>query len=378
MKLSVWLQLIGWAALILSCSDPEDAVVKPVSITNDIVWESGFPTVKHGATSVDLNLKAKESANFSIFLTTDSISGTTSDSFAKSILQQAGPDLIVVDTAINGGKDLSLTINGLRESSKYYLYVTDDPKQSSGKLLKTLTFTTAVRQDTSNFYSDAENRTVDFLLYKPEEVLKYPDKEYPVIFFLGGLGERATDEKRINLIQNGLLPEYIWKGNDVPMMVMSIQHIHSNWNNDMIEEAMSYAFKEFPIDRKRVYLVGTSAGAFGAWRFAEEWPEKLTAMAVFSGGGNPQNACELKQLPIYAFHNKVDELVDSKLSKEMVDAVNRCSSRETALLQIFPDEGHDAWRRVFDHNHPDWSKSPDVEKINIFEWLLSHQRETKN
>jgi predicted peptidase len=385
----VWLAAI--ALIVFACAEKEDDVVEPQrstpNNTEDVetpsggpAWSQGFPLLTFGATTADLTLQTTTDAKVYYVVTNRDVELSAHDVIREAVsptltdIRSSG----VVDT--KASESIIKTVSKLKEGSRHYCYVVSTPPNDTSKVssLESINFSTHVRQDTTQFYSNSEKRNVDYLLYKPEEVLKSKDGKFPIIIFLGGQGERAHGNKRINIIQNGLLPEYIHKGNDVPMIVMSVQHKSLVWQNSLITEAFDHAMATLPVDKQRVYLVGTSAGAFGVWQFAEQFPERVTAIVPISGGGKQERACAMRDLAVKAFHNKHDDLVPAEESKKMIDALNDCGPSRPAELQVFPDKGHNCWRRIFDRNHPDWSMSPNVPKVNIYEWLLDKKRSTAN
>jgi dienelactone hydrolase len=366
-----------------STANPDNSIADPTdSIADPIVpaWSTGFPAITNGATSADIKLETNKRSTI-YYIITDQETTFSPEELIAEASSPSRPSIIHHGIEALGEKEPQVkSIQKLKERKKYFGYfvAASDDEPVATQEVQSLSFTTKIRQDTAQFTSTHEKRNVDYLLYQPEEVFKNPDKKYPIIFFLGGLGERAHGSKRINVIQNGLLPEYIHKGNDVPMIVMSVQHITDSWNPELVNEAMDYAFANLPVDKSRVYLVGTSAGAFGVWEFAQKHPERLTAIVPISGGGNKEQACNLSDLAIWAFTNKADRLVSPGLTVSMVNAVNKCHPKKEAKLKVFPDAGHDCWRRVFDQKHPDWSKSPNEAKVDIFQWLLEQKRATAN
>jgi predicted peptidase len=341
-------------------------------------WSGGYPQVAQGAVSVDLNFKTDKAskvywviASSSLDLESDDIKTQALDPSNAAIKFHGVTEVTTADTEVRE------TVKKLSEHKKYYVYITAENTSdtTATTLVNQSDFTTYYRQDTADFHSTAENRTALYLIYQPEEALKYPEEEYPILYFLGGNGEVATDLKPINMINgNGTLPEYIKKGNDVPMIVMSIQHTVKDWNADFIDEGVEHGLKTYPVDKKKVYLTGISGGGFGCWRYSLDHAAKLTAIVPISGGGNTSKACNLKNIPVWAFHNQTDNTVASSNSTDMINAINNCPSTKEVKLLFFPDEGHNCWRRVFDQNHKDWSKSPGVAKFDIYKWLLSKSK----
>jgi predicted peptidase len=366
---------------IWSChNDDPTEETKIVQSPDQRGWNEGFPAIAVGATSVDFSFETTAASIIYYHISEEPLKLSAEDLVKVVSSPSNSPNKFSGSRELNPNEISVATIKELKEGKKYYSYILAKNKinDASPNTIREIPFTTAIRQDTRQFHSNSENREVNYLIYRPEEIIKNPNKKYPIIFFLGGFGEMATEHKKINLIQNGLLPEYIQKGNDVPMIVMSVQHIHQEWQNPLINEAMDFAFKNYQIDKNKVYLVGTSGGAFGVWNFAESFAGRLTAIVPISGGGDFTRACTLKALAVWAFHNDQDDLVPPGKSIQMVEAVNECSPIIPAKLLIFPDKGHNCWRRVFDKNHPDWQKSPGVERVDIFQWLLSQSRTTSN
>ena len=117
-------------------------------------------------------------------------------------------------------------------------------------------------------------------------------------------------------------------------------------------------------------------GGYGCWNYAIAFPEKLTTIVPISGGGNKNKACNLKPISIWAFHNETDGPVDVSNSINMINAVNACPPLKEVKLTIFPDEGHDCWRRVYDQNSPDWLKpgKSGIAKVDIYSWMLSKSK----
>jgi predicted peptidase len=162
------------------------------------------------------------------------------------------------------------------------------------------------------------------------------------------------------------------------MIVMSIQHVNREWDINLVKEAMDYAFENYPADKNKAYLIGTSGGGHGAWSFAEAYADRVAAIVPISGWGDEDKACNVKGMGVWAFHNEKDDIVHPGKTLSMIDAVKSCSGSEGPKLQLFPDRGHNCWRRVFDPNHEDWKKSPNIPRVNIFEWLLTHEKTANN
>jgi predicted peptidase len=370
------LVLLFTVGMLMACGDEEDPENNGTNIPGSPSWIAGYPHVAYGAVSADLNLETDKNAKVYWVITQTPIQLNAEQLVTEAIDSKLDEISIqgIADTKAN--EKTRKIIGGLRQNTQYFLYmvaqsVSDTLLQQKVEVVE---FKTHSRQDTLEYFSNAENRKVKYLLYRPEEVLKYPDKQYPICFFLGGNGEVATNEKPVNMIRNGSLPEYIHKDHDVPMMVMSIQHTKKDWNTQLIDEGVEHAFSTYPINKKKVYMTGISGGGYGCWNYAVSYGDKLTAIIPISGGGNKSKACNLKNVAIWAFHNQTDNTVSATNSQTMIDAVETCPPNKDVKLLFFPDTGHDCWRRVFDETHPNWNKSPGVEKFNVYDWLLTQSK----
>jgi predicted esterase len=346
-------------------------------IANAPTWSSVYPLVAFGATTVDLRFQTDKQAKVYWVIADQAIPFTPQDLKQQATASTNSAIKFKGITPIDANVENLEKVIKLLENKSYYAYFICE--SITGAVLqqnvKSVSFTTYFRQATGEYNSVAENRKVLFLIYRPEEVLKYPTKKYPICFFLGGNGE-VTTQGQINLIRNGSLPEYITK-NDVPMIVMSIQHIVKSWNTTMIDEGVDYAMATYPVDVKRVYMTGISGGGFGCWNYALGHAAKLTAIVPISGGGNNGQACNIKSLPIWAFHNQTDPIVNISASQNMINAINACTAPKlTPKFTIFPDDGHDCWRRIYDQNSPDWTYpgKNGIPKVDIYAWLLTNSK----
>jgi predicted peptidase len=375
--LSIFILFIA-ACTNTSIEDPAPLPASPPSHPTEIIsWATGYPKIAQGATSADFYFKTDEAAKVYWFISNDSLNPEI-DEIKKQALRATDRSIKFHGvTEIVANEETKETISGLNQHNKYFMYAIAVNKNDSLSVTQQVRsdFITYYRQDTSEFYSTAEDRTAMYLIYRPEEVLKYPNKKYPILFFLGGNGEVAGSNKSIHLINgNGTLPEYINDGNDVPMIVISLQHVIKDWNVNLIDEGINHGLKTYPIDLKKVYLTGISGGGFGCWRYATAHPDKLAAIVPISGGGNSKSACNLDNLAIWAFHNQIDKTVASVNSANMIHAVEACSPKKEIKFTLFPDRGHNCWRRVYDKNNKEWSKSPGIEKFDIYEWLLTKSK----
>jgi predicted peptidase len=142
---------------------------------------------------------------------------------------------------------------------------------------------------------------------------------------------------------------------------------HYDFKADGPSETMALAItvfnkilKEKPIDRSKIYVCGASMGGYGTWDFAMRHADILAAAVPACGGGDPNHAALLKDLPIWAFHGDKDTTVPLKGSTDMIDAI-KAAGGQKARLTIYPRVAHDSWNMFW--------KEPEMIK-----WLFSQSR----
>ncbi len=193
-------------------------------------------------------------------------------------------------------------------------------------------------------------------------VIRYPNgfekgKKYPVVFFCHGAGSRGNNT---NVLLNNPFFRCTEIHEDFPFVMVAPQCPGNSWF-DIFETlqkiAIDVANADYA-DSEHIYLMGVSMGGYGSWQLAMSRPEIFAAMVPICGGGMYWNAGTLANIPVWAFHGKLDTCVYPEESEKMVKAVNAHGG--SARLTIYPDCGHDAWTYTF--------KNPEV-----FKWLLEHK-----
>lgn len=96
----------------------------------------------------------------------------------------------------------------------------------------------------------------------------------------------------------------------------------------------------------------------GAWQQRNRIEK--AAIAPICGGGDPDEACNLKGFPIWAFHGARDTVVPSSESKEMVSALKACGGN--VQFTVYPEADHDSWTQTY--NNP-----------ALYDWFLQHRRD---
>ena len=92
---------------------------------------------------------------------------------------------------------------------------------------------------------------------------------------------------------------------------------------------------------------------------AADHPQRFAAVVPVSSKPDPESACQLKGVPVWAFHNKGNFVTDPKHVKLGAERLRACGG--TVELPIYPRDCHNAWTDAY--------ANPD-----LYGWLLSHSR----
>ena len=197
-----------------------------------------------------------------------------------------------------------------------------------------------------------------FLLYVPK-AFGSEKKNWPLVVFLHGLGERGDDLEKVKV--HGP-PKLVERGNDFPFILVSPQcPANGWWSVDVLNALLDEVIARLPVDTDRIYLTGLSMGGFGTWNFALAHPERFAAIAPICGGGSVEDICRLKDMPIWVFHGAKDDVVPLSEGQRMVNVLTRCGN-DSVRLTIYPEAGHDSWTETY--------ANPE-----LYSWFLSHTRQ---
>lgn len=207
--------------------------------------------------------------------------------------------------------------------------------------------------------------SVNYLLFLPRDYEQEPQKRWPLIVFLHGLGERGDDLEDLELLKKHGPPMLVEQQPDFPFIVLSPQcPADSYWESqiDTMDTLLEEIVAKYGVDTNRIYLTGLSMGGFGTWRLALQYPKRFAAVVPIAGGyilrsdAIPENICDLKDVPIWVFHGAQDTVVLPGQSEAMVNALQACGGN--VRFTLYPDVEHeDSWKLAY----------ADPE---LYEWLL--------
>jgi predicted peptidase len=234
-----------------------------------------------------------------------------------------------------------------------------------------LNFNTLIWADESNIQSTHSFEGVvskkvgyRYLQFLPDSYDRDQSKEWPLILFLHGAGERGDDLQKVKV--HGP-PKIVESRPDFPFVVVSPQCPKGVvWDADALLAMLDEVIHRLRIDEKRVYVTGLSMGGYGTWNLIGKAPGRFAAAAPICGGGNtrdfllPESKEALQTLPIWVFHGGKDGVVKPDESERLVELFQERVKGDIQLT-IYPEAGHDSWTETY--NNP-----------KLYEWFLSHSR----
>ena len=166
----------------------------------------------------------------------------------------------------------------------------------------------------------------------PEGYDADPDRDWPLLLFLHGAGERGDSLAAVGV--HGPLKERA-AGRDLPFVIVAPQvPTGSRWTVGRVAAALDAAIAQYRVDERRVYLTGLSMGGFGTWEAIMRMPDRFAAAVPICGGGLPLG-----------------------MSVGMVRTLRNAGGN--VRFTVYPDAGHDSWSEAYASD-------------DLYTWLLSH------
>lgn len=211
-----------------------------------------------------------------------------------------------------------------------------------------------------------KNVNYHYVTYLPPDYNSDTLKSFPLLIYLHGGSARGTDT--ISLYSSGPFDQ-VYRGREFPFIIVSpqcpkfIRWSTENW----FESFYSEISEKYRIDTNRIYLTGMSLGGSGTWYLAVKYPEKFAAIAPMSGFTSHneyinKNIERLKNMPIWAFHGKLDDVVQFEETERIVDKLEK--ENTNLKFTIEPEVGH--WIH--------WLIYPSQE---LYDWFLQYEKNNK-
>ena len=127
----------------------------------------------------------------------------------------------------------------------------------------------------------------------------------------------------------------------------------------MVIEILDKVRENYPVDSRRVYVMGMSLGGYGTWDIITRRPTTFAAAVPICGGGDASKASLIAKTPIWAFHGDEDEMVNVSESRRMIEAIKKAGGQPK--YTEYKGVGHNSWVLAF--------KEPD-----FLSWIFAQTR----
>jgi len=197
------------------------------------------------------------------------------------------------------------------------------------------------------------------------------DKQYPVVLFLHGSGERGNDNEA-QLIHGSKLFIENYETNKFPAIIVFPQCKKEDyWANVIRDESKKglekYKFKRLGkpnksmklvmnlmedltkkpyVKKDQVYVGGLSMGGMGTFEIINRKPDMFAAAFPICGGGNPKSVSNYdKKVSLWVFHGGKDDVVIPYFSLRMVSELQKRGA--DIKLTYFENDNHNSWDSAF-------------------------------
>lgn len=208
-------------------------------------------------------------------------------------------------------------------------------------------------------------------------------KQYPLLIFLHGAGERGDDnEKQLTHGKDFLINNF---QTEYPAIVIAPQCPETTyWSNierHTLNNKTTFSFglmdKATPsmealtflitnwlnsekIDRSKVYVGGLSMGGMGTYELLWRMPNTFAAAFAICGGGDVNKVQQnTKNTALWIFHGAKDSVVPVEFSQQMYETLN-AAGNEVKYTE-YPNIDHGSWNNVFQNKE-------------LVPWLMSHKK----
>ena len=211
-------------------------------------------------------------------------------------------------------------------------------------------------------YINGKGDTLNYRMLFPDYNLA---RQYPLVIFLHGSGERGNDNEAqlkwgvMNFAtdQNMVLHPALVVVPQCPAGLDwadfrengKIRELRINASPSkpmqLVIELIYKLSKTMPVDTNRIYITGLSMGGYGTYDAITRYPHLFAAAVPVCGGGDASKAPSIAHIPIWIFHGSEDPAVNPNYSLDMAEALIK-SGAHPGFTQ-YPSTGHFSWLAAY-------------------------------
>jgi predicted peptidase len=124
-------------------------------------------------------------------------------------------------------------------------------------------------------------------------------------------------------------------------------------------EVVDKLCREFPVDTKRIYVLGQSMGGAGVWNITAHRKQFFAAAAICCGSETAENATESIGTPLWCFHGDADQTVPVTVSRDRIAALRKAGAHP--LYTEYAGVDHEVWQWAFT-------------EPSLIQWIFSQRR----
>lgn len=210
------------------------------------------------------------------------------------------------------------------------------------------------------------------------------EKEYPLVIYIHGVGERG-DDNEVSLV--GHIGGTIFattkhqKKNPCFILVPQIPTITGIQMlikyMECLRNQVVKTINDYPIDRKRIYITGISMGAIATYYLISHYPNLFAAAMPICGAAPLEGLRAIQNVPIWAFH-AADDMQIPVENAGIKEGYDMYGTR--AIISFLKENGHKNLHYTeypegyiqekygFSHSHPSWEEAYRNEEA--IDWLF--------
>lgn len=176
-------------------------------------------------------------------------------------------------------------------------------------------------------------------------------KNYPLVIFLHGIDERGTDNEKQLRWGASLFQADSARTRHPAFVIFPQCPTGYLWAEQHPMEKLKALIDDFVaknnVDRKRIYIVGLSMGAFGTYEMVARNPGMFAAAIAISGDGDLKRIGNMSKTQWKIFAGKKDNVVTSDRSERMANALKNSGAKVS--LKVYPEANHvGSWVKAFE------------------------------
>ena len=225
-------------------------------------------------------------------------------------------------------------------------------------------------------HTTADGYRLPYRIYVPKEY--DATKEYPVLLFMHGAGERGNDN--FDQLSIGIAEPFKDTDNPIYNAIVVAPQCPANekwvdvpawtdysYSTDVIPESneikavldlMESVKKTYNTDLSRYYVSGISMGGYATWDLLVRHPEMFAGAIPVCGGADYRKAKLIAHIPVWTFHGNADTTVPHNGTETMVKFMKAAKAPDVTFT-VYEGKNHNIWIEAY--------STP-----GLMEWLFSH------